>query len=162
MDPERIADHARSQKRFAILLIAIGLACGVALGIILANNYSQPNFSFGHTAPMFNIAAVNFVGTSDSTIAGHNQINMTIQNTGSSSWTWTLQPTAQVNSVTGLTVTAWMPTYDRTKPALNCTNGNAISIYIDTHTSPWISGTQYTITMYMTDDTKVTYVATAP
>jgi hypothetical protein len=124
------------------------------------NNNTQPVIGPFVENDQFNIAAVNFVGTSNSTTTGQNQINMTIQNTGSSSWT--LGSTAQVNSVTGLPVAAWLPTYDRTKPALNCTSGNAIGIYIDTHTSPWISGNQYTITMYMTDGTKITYVATAP
>jgi hypothetical protein len=101
---------------------------------------------------------VNFVGTSGS--ATSNQINMTIQNTGSSSWT--LQGTAQVNSVTGLKVAAWYPPYNagKTPTALNCTNGNSVRIYILTTSAPWVSGNQYTITIYMTDGTKITYVGT--
>jgi hypothetical protein len=73
MQPERIAYHARSQKRFAIMLIPIGcgLTCGVFFAIMLANSYSQSNFSFG-PGPSFNIAAVIFVGTSNSTTAGQN------------------------------------------------------------------------------------------
>jgi hypothetical protein len=43
---------------------------------------------------------------------------------------------------------------------LNCTNGKSISISIKM-TTAWISGNQYSITLWMSDGTKVTYVANA-
>jgi flagellin-like protein len=144
----------KSRKALSPVIASIILvAVTVAVSIAVAAWMGALTFSFTKN-DQFNIASVNFVGTSSS--ATSNQINMTMQNTGSSSWT--LQPTAQVNAITGLPVKS----YGNGGGGLNCTNGKLINIYITTTSAPWVSGNQYTITMYMTDGTKVTYVATAP
>jgi hypothetical protein len=79
---------------------------------------------------------------------------MTIQNTGSSSWT--LQSAAQVNSVTGLPVKS---IGNGGATNLNCTNGKSISISI---TTTCTSGNAYYVTLLLTDGTKITYEANAP
>ena len=107
------------------------------------------NITFTET-DQFNIASVTFFGTSG---VADNAINMTIQNTGSSSWT--LTNTAQVNSVTGLTVISI-----GNRDALNCTSGKSINISITS--VGWISGNQYSISMNMTDGTKIAYICNAP
>jgi hypothetical protein len=115
----------------------------------LGNLTSGEGFTFTKT-DQFNIASMTFFGTSG---VANNAINMTIQNTGSTSWT--LTNTAQVNSVTGLTVISI-----GNRNALNCTNGRSINISITN--VGWVSGNQYSVTLLLTDGNKITYVANAP
>jgi hypothetical protein len=99
----------------------------------------------------FNVAYVGFSGASG---ASMNYINMTIQNTGSSSWT--LASTAQVNSIPDLYVTSI-----GNGAKLNCSNSRQIEISI-TMIPGWASGNQYSVTLMMTDGNKITCVTTAP
>jgi hypothetical protein len=104
-------------------------------------------FSFTKT-DQFNVAAVTFLGTSPN----YNHINMTIQNTGSSSWTVTSP--GQVNSVTNVNVNA-----TGTLNSLTCPAGKAIAVEL---TTPCTGGSQYSITLLLSDGNKITYVARAP
>jgi len=154
MKPENIADHDRSQKRFAILLIAIGcgLACGLSFAIIWISNYyaqSNPTIPGFPKNDQFTVNSCTFFGTAPSYTA----INMSIQNTGTSAWTIS-STGGQVNSLTGLTVKSC-----GNGGNLNCTNGKTINIYI---TTPCTSGNQYSITLLLSDGNKITYVAQAP
>lgn len=99
----------------------------------------------------FNVAYIGFSGASG---ASMNYINMTIQNTGGSSWT--LASTAQVNSITGLYVTSI-----GNGAKLNCSSSRQINISI-TMIPGWTSGNQYSVTLMTTDGNKITYVTTAP
>ena len=153
MKPENIADHHRSQKRFAILLIAIGcgLACGLSFAIIWISNYyaqSNPTIPGFPKNDQLTVNSCTFFGTAPSYTA----INMSIKNTGSS--LWTLSSIAQVNSLTNVVVKSC-----RNNGNLNCTQGKTINIYL---TTPCTSGNHYSITLLLTDGNKITYVATAP
>ncbi len=119
----------------------------------------------------FNVASMTFTGASAN---APNYINMTIQNTGSSSFTLTdkaqvsydtgvtVNNKTQVKSLTGLTVTS-----TGNKGYLNCTGGKSIKISItmsaaNPATGGWVSGTHYSIVLLMTEGTKITTVAMAP
>jgi hypothetical protein len=152
MESERIANHVRSQKRFLILLIAIGfgLGCGVSFAFMWASNYAQsPVFNpGGGPQNQFTIDSCTFFGTAPSYTA----INMSIQNTGASSWSLTTP--AQVNSLKNVPLISV-----GNKGNLNCTGGKTISISL---TTPCTSGSQYSITLTLSDGNRITYVVTAP
>jgi hypothetical protein len=94
---------------------------------------------------------------------------MTIQNTGSNPWTltnmaqvslWTQTDKTQVNFYTDLTVTDLSV---KNGGAYNCTHGKSIKISI-TMNPGWVSGNQYyySITLFMTDGTKIGFLYSAP
>jgi hypothetical protein len=146
------------KKQWYIAILILGLIVALASGILYCYlpQIMGPKLVFApfNTHP-FNVASISFTGTS---ATAPNYINMTIQNTGDSSWT--LNNTAQVNSVTGLT--AFVKSIDN-RGALNCTDGKSIKISITMPTSaPWKDGQQYSITMYTVNGFKLSYVATAP
>jgi flagellin-like protein len=144
----------KSRKALSPVIASIILvAVTVAVSIAVAAWMGALTFSFTKT-DQFNVASMSFFGT---TATAPNYINMTIQNTGSSSWT--LTNTAQVNSYTGLAVISI-----GNKGAFNCTNSKQISISItmSAATGGWASGQQYSVVLLMSDGTKITYVASAP
>ena len=137
----------KSRKALSPVIASIILvAVTVAVSIAVAAWMGALTFSFTKT-DSFGVTSQTFTGTSG---AGTNYINMTIQNTGSSSWT--LQSTAQVNSVTGFAVKSI-----GNGGALNCTNGKSISISI-TMTPGWSSGNQYNVILLTTAGNKITYL----
>jgi hypothetical protein len=101
----------------------------------------------------FNVASAFFmrVGASPT----YTYVNMSIQNTGSSSWTITSP--AQVNANTN--VPAAVTGTDAT--SLTCLSGKTIYVTL-TPTGGFTSGNQYSMTILMSDGNKITYVATAP
>jgi hypothetical protein len=115
---------------------------------MLGNLTSGEGFTFTKT-DQFNVASLTFGGTSNT--AG-NYINMTIQNTGTSSWT--LDATGMVNGVTGYVISAWT--------GCSLTVGAGGSIIIKIANVGWISGYQYSIELSTTSSTEITYVANAP
>jgi flagellin-like protein len=135
-----------------VIATIILVAVTVAVSIAVAAWMGALTFSFTKN-DQFQVNAVAFVGTSGTA----NQINMSIQNTGSSSWS--IQPTCQVNAVSGFKVQSYGNGGGST--LLNCTNGKSINIYI-AMTTGWLSGNQYSITLLLTDGNKITYVANAP
>ena len=140
--------HAISPKLFAILYIVA--VCGAFAGtwavITWWTNVNQPDFS---PVPIsqFQVTSVTFFGTAPSYTA----INMTIQNTGPSSWTLTTP--AQVNSTNVVVKSCG------NNGNLNCTPDKTIRIYL---TTPCTSGSQYNIILLLTDGNKITYFVTAP
>jgi len=126
-------------------LVAVVIILGLVTGLWLILNQPEQNLGFTKI-DQFSVASIVFGGTPSNAT---DYINMTIQNTGSSPWT--LTDTAQVDSVTGLTVSS---TY-----GLTCAPGYSITIKIANLN--WISGNQYSITLLLTDGNKITYVATA-
>jgi flagellin-like protein len=143
----------KSRKALSPVIASIILvAVTVAVSIAVAAWMGALTFSFTKN-DQFTVNTCNFFGTSPS----YSGINMSIQNTGASAWT--IQGTAQVNALTSVTVTAMSPTYNHTHNTLNCTNGNAIGIYLST---PCTSGNAYYVTLLLTDGTKITYEANAP
>jgi flagellin-like protein len=142
----------KSRKALSPVIASIILvAVTVAVSIAVAAWMGALTFSFTKT-DQFSVTSMSFSGSSGT--ANTNYINMTIQNTGSSPWT--IQSTAQVNSITGLTVISIG------KGALNCTNGKSISISITMNKGGWASGNVYYVTLLFTDGNKITYQATAP
>jgi flagellin-like protein len=140
----------KSRKALSPVIASIILvAVTVAVSIAVAAWMGALTFSFTKT-DRFTVSSMTFFGTTPSYTA----INMTIQNTGSSSWT--LQSTAQVNSVTGLPIKS---IGNGGATNLNCTNGKSISISI---TTTCTSGNAYYVTLLLTDGTKITYEANAP
>jgi hypothetical protein len=97
----------------------------------------------------FNVASLTFGGISN---AAGNYINMTIQNTGSSSWT--LNTTGEVNGVIGYAISAWT--------GYSLTVGAGGSTIVKVANVGWVSGNQYVIELLTTSGTKITYVADAP
>jgi flagellin-like protein len=143
----------RSRRALSPVIASIILvAVTVAVSIAVAAWMGALTFTFTKN-DQFNIASVTFYGLSGA--ANTNYINMTIQNTGSASWM--LTQTAQVNAVTGLAVTSI-----GNAGKYNCTNGGQIKIYITMTNPGWASGNQYSITLFMQDGTKISYVANAP
>ena len=118
---------------------------GLLTALWLILNSGGPTFAFVKTDE-FTVASTVFGGTSSSAT---NYINVTIQNTGSS--TWTLQSKAQVNNVTSLKVSS---TY-----GLTCVPNYSITVKIANVN--WTDGNQYLITLLLTDGNKITYVAGA-
>jgi hypothetical protein len=104
-------------------------------------------FSFMKTDE-FNVASVTFLPVG----GPYTSINMTIQNTGSSSWTVTTP--GQVNTLTNVAVTA-----SGTSGSLTCPAGSAIGVKLTTNAQ---SGYKYSITLLLSDGNKITYLATAP
>jgi flagellin-like protein len=134
----------KSRKALSPVIASIILvAVTVAVSIAVAAWMGALTFSFTKT-DQFNVASMTFVKSG--------YINMTIQNTGSSPWT--LTNTAQVNSLTGQTVAPVSP-----NTTLTCKNGGSIYISI---TTSWTSGSQYSVTLLLSDGNKITYVSSAP
>ncbi|HML02753.1 MAG TPA: hypothetical protein VK487_05195 [Candidatus Bathyarchaeia archaeon] len=83
----------------------------------------------------------------------YTSINMSIQNTGSP--TWTITSPCQVNTNANVPIT-----YTGTgATSLTCASGKTIYVTITYSAS---SGNAYSITLWLTDGSKITYVATAP
>lgn len=147
----------KSRKALSPVIASIILvAVTVAVSIAVAAWMGALTFNLAHT-DQFNVASASFSGTSNT---APNYINMTIQNTGSSSWT--LQQPAQVNAYTGLKLNSI-----GNNGSFTCANGKQISVSItmsaaNPATGGWVTGNQYSITLLMTDGTKITYVATPP
>ena len=138
----------KSRKALSPVIASIILvAVTVAVSIAVAAWMGALTFSFTKT-DRFTVTSMTFYGTAPS----YSAINMTIQNTGSSSWT--IQATGQVNSLTNIVVKSC-----GNGGNLNCTNGKTISIYL---TTPCTSRNQYSITLLLTDGNKISYVANAP
>jgi flagellin-like protein len=144
----------KSRKALSPVIASIILvAVTVAVSIAVAAWMGALTFSFTKT-DQFNVASVVFKGTSPYTL-----INMSIQNTGSSSWTISTSP-AQVNSFTNFTVAA-----TGTANTLTAAATKTIYVTLTPPTSPaniLTSGNQYSITILLTDGNKITYVARAP
>jgi flagellin-like protein len=142
----------KSRKALSPVIASIILvAVTVAVSIAVAAWMGALTFSFTKN-DQFTVNSVTFFGTTPT----YTEINMTIQNTGASSWT--IQSTAQVNSLTNVQVIS-MGNKPATPMSFNCTNGNAIRVSLITGAT---SGNQYSITLLLTDGNKITYVATAP
>jgi len=141
--------HAISPKLFAILYLVV--VCGVFVGWWAVGmwwiNLNQPNFGPAKI-DQFQVKSVTFFGTAPNYTA----INMTIQNTRSPSWT--IATPAYVNSLTNVPLISI-----GNKGNLNCTSGKTIRISL---TTPCTSGNQYSVTLFVTDGNKITYVAYAP
>jgi len=138
----------KSRKALSPVIASIILvAVTVAVSIAVAAWMGALTFSFTKT-DQFNVASVTFTGTSPS----YTGINMSIQNTGSSSWTVTTP--GQVNSLTNVAVTA-----TGTANTLTCAAGKTIYVQL---TTPCTSGSQYSITLLLSDGNKITTVTTAP
>ena len=138
----------KSRKALSPVIASIILvAVTVAVSIAVAAWMGALTFSFTKN-DQFTVNSVTFYGTTPTYTA----INMTIQNTGASSWT--IQSTAQVNSLTNVQVISIL-----NKGLFNCTNGNTIKVSLLTGAT---SGNQYSITLLLTDGNKITYVAQAP
>jgi flagellin-like protein len=143
----------KSRKALSPVIASIILvAVTVAVSIAVAAWMGALTFSFTKT-DRFTVSSMTFFPSAPS----YSAINMTIQNTGSSAWT--IQGTAQVNSLSGVTVTAMSPTYNHSHNTLNCTNGNTIGISLSISCT---SGSAYYVTLLLTDGTKITYEANAP
>ena len=123
----------------AIILIAVTVAVSIAVAAWMG----ALTFTFMKTE-QFNIAAVNFQGTAG---AAGNHINMTIQNTGTASFT--ISTAAKVNGVSK-TLAA----------AVTITAGG--SGFADIPNVGWQNGLQYSMELLTTQGTKITYVANAP
>jgi flagellin-like protein len=140
----------RSKKALSPVVAAIILiAVTVAVSIAVAAWMGALTFTFMKT-DQFNVATVNFYGTSGS---GSNYINVTIQNTGTSSFT--ISTAAKVN---GVTYTATANGADMTISATAGSNSKVIKI----QSVGWSNGAQYNIELQTTSGTKITYVANAP
>jgi len=141
----------KSRKALSPVIASIILvAVTVAVSIAVAAWMGALTFSFTKN-DQFQVNSMTFYGTSGSAT---NAINMSIQNTGSASWT--IQTTAQVNTPNTYTVNAMFPTYNHNNNKLNCTNGNTINISIIN--VGWVSGNQYSVTLLLADGNKITYV----
>ncbi|HML03022.1 MAG TPA: archaellin/type IV pilin N-terminal domain-containing protein [Candidatus Bathyarchaeia archaeon] len=140
----------KSRKALSPVIASIILvAVTVAVSIAVAAWMGALTFSFTKN-DQFTIASVVF-GTTAPT---YTYINMTISNTGSSSWTITSP--AQINSVTTVPVTAYT--------SLTCAAGSSITIKLTPATgNPTLSsGNQYSITVLLSDGNKITWVGNAP
>jgi flagellin-like protein len=133
----------------SIILVAVTVAVSIAVAAWMG----ALTFSFTKT-DQFQVNSVVFVGSSPYT-----SINMSIQNTGSGSWTISTNP-AQVNTFLNFTVAA-----TGTANTLTAAPSKTIYVKLTPPTSPasiLTSGNQYSITLLLTDGNKITYVATAP
>jgi len=145
----------KSRKALSPVIASIILvAVTVAVSIAVAAWMGALTFSFTKT-DQFNIASVNFLPAGGST---YTSINMTIQNTGSSSWTITSP--AQINSATNVPVTYTGPGAN----SFTCAAGKTIYILLSpvTGSITITSGSQYSITVYLSDGNKIKTVQTAP
>jgi flagellin-like protein len=126
----------------SIILVAVTVAVSIAVAAWMG----ALTFSFTKN-DQFNVASCTFIGTSP-----YSGINMSIRNTGSSSWTVT--STAQVNSLTNIAVTL-----TGNSTSLTCAAGKTIYVKLATTCT---SGNQYTITLWLSDGDKISYVSVAP
>lgn len=134
----------RSKKALSPVVAAIILiAVTVAVSIAVAAWMGALTFTFMKTE-QFNVAAVNFGGTAGQ---GTNYINMTIQNTGTSSFT--ISTAAKVNGVSK-TLAA----------AVTVQAGSSAIVRIPS--VGWNNGQQYSMELLTTQGTKITYVSNAP
>jgi flagellin-like protein len=141
----------KSRKALSPVIASIILvAVTVAVSIAVAAWMGALTFSFTKN-DQFTVNSCTFFGTTPSYTA----INMSIQNTGASSWSLTTP--AQVNSLTTVPLISI-----GNKGNLNCTNGKIINISLTPPAGTLSSGNQYSITLLLSDGNKITYVATAP
>jgi flagellin-like protein len=122
------------------------VAVTVAVSIAVAGWLGALTFSYTKN-DLFQVTSIVFIGTSP-----YSGINMSIQNTGSSSWT--IVTPARINSATNVAVTA-----TGTANTLTAAAGKTICIQL---AYTCTSGDQYTITVLLSDGNKITYVAEAP
>jgi len=134
----------------SIILVAVTVAVSIAVAAWMG----ALTFSFTKT-DQFNVATCTFmpVGASPT----YTLVNMSIQNTGSSSWTITTP--AQVGTNTNVPLAATGTGVVAT--ALTCLAGKAIYVTL-TPTGGFASGSQYSITILLSDGNKIKWVATAP
>jgi len=130
----------------AVLVVVMILGVLTALWLIL--NPRGPTFAFTKN-DIFAVTGIVFGGSPSNAT---NYVDVTIQNSGS--LTWTLQSKAQVNSVTGLKVSS---TYGARVPT--CASGYSITVKIANVN--WTDGSQYFTTLLLTDGNKFSYIATA-
>jgi flagellin-like protein len=143
-----MSKRLKSRKALSPVIATIILvAVTVAVSIAVAAWMGALTFSFTKT-DQFQVNSVVFISTSPYT-----GINMSIQNTGSSSWTVT--STAQINSATNVPVTVT----GTGATSLTCAAGKTIYIKL---TYTCTSGNQYTITLLLSDGNKISYVSVAP
>jgi flagellin-like protein len=128
----------------AIILIAVTVAVSIAVAAWMG----ALTFTFMKTE-QFNVAAVSFVGTSGS---GTNSITLTIQDTGSSSFTITTA--AKVNGVSKIATF--------TSPSTNMTVGAGGTSYISITNVGWTNGQQYNMELLTASGNKISYIANAP
>jgi flagellin-like protein len=119
--------------------VAVSITCGAWLGG-LTRSFTRND--------QFTVNSVVFTGTSPN----YDGINMSIQNTGSSSWT--IVSPAHINSATNVVVT---PT--GTANTLTAAPGKTIYIQL---AYTCTSGNQYTTTLLLSDGNKISYVSVAP
>ena len=123
----------------AIILIAVTVAVSIAVAAWMG----ALTFTFMKTE-QFNVAAVNFGGTAGQS---SNYINMTIQNTGTASFT--IDTAAKVNGVN--------------KPLdAQVTIPAGSSKIVRIPSVGWNNGQQYSMELLTTQGTKITYVSNAP
>jgi flagellin-like protein len=143
----------KSRKALSPVIASIILvAVTVAVSIAVAAWMGALTFSFTKT-DQFNIASCTFLPVGGPT---YSYINMSIQNTGSSSWTITSPAQINTNTNVPLTYTGSGAT------SLTCVSGATIYVKLTPPASTLSSGNQYSITILLTDGNKITYVATAP
>jgi len=123
----------------AIILIAVTVAVSIAVAAWMG----ALTFTFMKTE-QFNVAAVNFQGPAGQS---GNHINMTIQNTGTSSFT--ISTAAKVNGVTKTL-------------AAQVTIAAGGSSYVDIPSVGWNNGQTYNIELLTTQGTKIAYISSAP
>jgi flagellin-like protein len=123
----------------AIILIAVTVAVSIAVAAWMG----ALTFTFMDTE-QFNVASETFGGASG---AANNNITLTIQNTGSSSFT--IGTAAKVNGVS------------KTLAAqVTIAAGNSAGVTIPN--VGWTDGNQYNMELLTTQGTKITWVANAP
>jgi flagellin-like protein len=143
----------KSRKALSPVIASIILvAVTVAVSIAVAAWMGALTFSFTKT-DQFNVASVTFYSTTGA--SPYSQINMTIQNTGSG--TWTIVSPATVNSLTNVAVAPIMA--NKSISTMTCKAGGVIYIGLTTSCT---SGNQYSITVFLSDGNKITTVQSAP
>ena len=123
----------------SIILIAVTVAVSIAVAAWMG----ALTFTFMKTEP-YNVVSVSFGGTTGSAI---NNITVSVQNTGTASFTVTIN--AKVNGV------AKPLAAEVTIPA-----GSTLGVTIPN--VGWINGRTYNIELITAQGTKVTYIANAP
>ena len=142
----------RSKKALSpVIATIILIAVTVAVSLAVAAWMGALTFSFTKT-DMFNVASCTFMPVGGPT---YSYINMSIQNTGSSSWTIT--STAQINAITNVPLN-----YTDGSTSLSCAAGATIHVCLKPSANTLVSGNSYSITILLTDGNKITYVAIAP
>jgi flagellin-like protein len=132
----------------SIILVAVTVAVSIAVAAWMG----ALTFSFTKT-DQFTVKTMAFYSTSGA--SPYSQINMTIQNTGSSSWT--IVSPATVNSLTNVVVSPnW---YNSTLTTMTCKAGGIIYIKLATTCT---TGNNYAATVFLSDGNKITYTAPAP